>query len=93
MCIQLRANVTMPDMQISTDVLDFERVKCGECKVVTVQIYNHKHVRCEWNSLPSEKDKKKVRAKDYVIRVVCCVCKTGKRNYFDTDRLCSNSPK
>ena len=59
-CIQLRANVTMPDMQVSADVLTFDDVVCGECKVVTVQIYNHKHVRCEWNSLPSEKDKRKV---------------------------------
>lgn len=61
-CVLLRANVTMPDMQISTDVLDFEEVKCGECKVVTVQLFNHKHVKCEWNSLPTEKEKKKVRA-------------------------------
>ena len=60
-CILLKANITMPDMQISTDVLDFEEVNCGECKVITVQLYNHKHVRCEWNSLPTEKEKKKVR--------------------------------
>lgn len=61
-CIQLRANVTMPDMQISADVLNFNEVTCGECKVVTVQIFNHKHVRCEWNSLPTESDRKKVSA-------------------------------
>ena len=60
-CLRLRANVTMPDMQISTDVLDFSHVCCGEAKVITVQIYNHKHVRCDWNSLPSEKDRLKVR--------------------------------
>ena len=51
----------MPDMQISTDVLDFDDVHCGEAKVVTVQLYNHKHVRCEWNSLPTDKERKKVR--------------------------------
>ena len=59
--IQLCANVTMPDMQISTDVLDFSDVTCGQCKVITVQLYNHQHVPCEWNSIPSEKDRVKVR--------------------------------
>ena len=60
MVIEAKANVTMPDMHISTDVLEFSDVKCGECKVITVQLHNHQHVRCEWNSVPTEKDKKKV---------------------------------
>ncbi|CAH1779299.1 unnamed protein product [Owenia fusiformis] len=59
-CIKLRANVTMPDMEISSDTLDFGNVNCGECKVITVQLHNHKHVKCEWNSIAEQKDKKKV---------------------------------
>ncbi|XP_041375521.1 hydrocephalus-inducing protein homolog [Gigantopelta aegis] len=57
-CINLKANVTMPDMEISDDVLMFNEVRCGECKVVTVQLHNHQHVPCEWNSLPLDKDRK-----------------------------------
>lgn len=56
----MKANVTMPDMQISTDVLDFQEVRCGECKVITVQLHNHKPVKCEWNSLPTESERRKV---------------------------------
>ncbi|XP_074644164.1 hydrocephalus-inducing protein homolog [Tubulanus polymorphus] len=59
-CIRLRAHVTMPDMEISTDALDFGDVKCGDCKVITVQLHNHKYVRCEWSSIVVEKNKKKV---------------------------------
>ena len=57
-CIHIHANVTMPDMKISSDVLEFGDVKCGECRIVTVQLYNHKEVRCDWNSLPIKKKKK-----------------------------------
>ena len=57
--LRLKANVTMPDMQISSDVVDFGDIKCGECKIVTVQIYNHKEVRCDWSAsyLPNKDDK------------------------------------
>ncbi|XP_013405663.1 hydrocephalus-inducing protein [Lingula anatina] len=57
--VRLHANVTMPEMTVSADTLEFGEVKCGECKIITIQLYNHKFVRCEWNSLPLEKDKKK----------------------------------
>ena len=50
MCICMRANVTMPDMSISADVLEFEEVKCGECKVITIQLHNHMEVRCDWTA-------------------------------------------
>ena len=58
--MHLKANVTMPDMQISDDSLDFGEVRCGECRVVIVQLHNYQHVKCEWNSLPTEKEKKQV---------------------------------
>ncbi|KAH3778713.1 hypothetical protein DPMN_180183 [Dreissena polymorpha] len=58
--MHLKAHVTMPDMQISDDSLDFGVVRCGECRVVIVQLHNYQQVKCEWNSLPTEKEKKKV---------------------------------
>ena len=64
-CLRLIANVTMPDMEISTDILEFGEVRCGECRVVTVQLHNHKHVDCEWNSHPTEREKRKVEYSDF----------------------------
>lgn len=40
----------MPDLQISNDIVDFSEVKCGECKIITVQLHNHKEVRCDWSA-------------------------------------------
>jgi len=48
----------MPNMEISDDTLDFRDVNCGECKVITVQLHNSQQVKCEWNSNPTEKDRK-----------------------------------
>ena len=59
-CLRLRANVTVPDMQISTDVIEFGEVKCGECQTITVQLYNHQAVRCDWVAVPCEENKKPV---------------------------------
>lgn len=53
--------MTMPDMQVSTDLLEFGPVQCGQCKVVTIQLFNHNKVKCEWTSLPTEKEKRLVR--------------------------------
>ncbi len=60
--IAVRANVTMPSLKISDDVVDFADVKCGECRVITVQLHNDQHVRCEWSAAPvfADKDKNKV---------------------------------
>ena len=57
--IRLKANVTMPDLQISSDVVEFGDVKCGECKIVTIQLNNHKEVRCDWSAayLPKKDEK------------------------------------
>ncbi|XP_052816168.1 hydrocephalus-inducing protein homolog isoform X2 [Mya arenaria] len=62
--MHLKANVTMPDMQISDDSLDFGEVRCGECRVVIVQLHNYQNVKCEWNSLPTEKEKKQLWKSD-----------------------------
>ena len=60
--LRLKANVTMPDMEISSDVVEFGEVICGSCQIITVQLHNHKHVRCEWSTLPTEKELKEVRS-------------------------------
>merc|ERR1712154_387866 len=59
--LRLKAHVTMPDMEVSDDVLEFAEVKCGECKVITVQLHNHQMVKCEWDSTPTDDAKKKPR--------------------------------
>ena len=35
------------------------QVRCGECKIITVQLHNHKEVRCDWSAsyLPKRDDK------------------------------------
>lgn len=58
--MRLKANVTMPDMLISSDVLEFGDVICGNCQIITIQIHNHKQVRCEWSALPTEKELREV---------------------------------
>ncbi|XP_025115052.1 hydrocephalus-inducing protein-like isoform X4 [Pomacea canaliculata] len=58
--LRLRGIVTMPDMEVSDDVLEFQEVKCGECKVITVQFHNHQQVRCDWFSGLEEEYKAKL---------------------------------
>ena len=56
----LRASVTVPDMQISTDIVEFGEVRCGECRIINVQLHNHQSVHCEWVAIPPEDNKKQV---------------------------------
>ena len=35
----------MPDIQLSCDAIDFDAVVCGQCKVVTIQMFNYTQVR------------------------------------------------
>ena len=72
--LRLRAHVTMPDMEISDDVLEFNEVKCGECRVITVQIHNHQHVRCDWFSGQTDEEKKQVRQLRVLWPGLCQVC-------------------
>ena len=43
--LQMRANVAMPGMAVSTESLDFGTVECGQCKVMTIQLHNQQQVR------------------------------------------------
>lgn len=38
----------MPDLNVSNDTLDFGTVKCGECKIATIQLKNPQDIPCEW---------------------------------------------
>ena len=53
----LRAIVAVPDVKVSDDVIDFEAVQCGQCKVVTIQLHNQEQVRCEWSAVNPENKK------------------------------------
>ncbi|CAG9464033.1 unnamed protein product [Pedinophyceae sp. YPF-701] len=46
--LTLRANVVVPDLQLSTDALDFGAVQCGHTKVITVQLHNPREVALDW---------------------------------------------
>ena len=50
--IELIATVTKPSLQISRSEIDFERVICGQCKIVTVRISNPFHVRYKLHLFP-----------------------------------------
>lgn len=46
--LQLKAEVVIPDLGSSHESLDFGSVKCGECKIATIQLKNEQKIRCEW---------------------------------------------
>ena len=58
--LRIKAVVTMPDMTVSTDSLDFGVVECGNSMVMTIQLHNNQQVRCDWSSEPPEEKKEKV---------------------------------
>jgi len=51
LCVRLLANITTPAVELSTDHVDFGLVKCGECNVISVQLYNAQPVTCHWDSM------------------------------------------
>ncbi|KAL5255873.1 hypothetical protein ACHWQZ_G011188 [Mnemiopsis leidyi] len=57
--LRMQAHVTMPDLFVSSDTLDFGDVKCGECCIITIQLFNNNQVPCSWNSRPSSAAKRK----------------------------------
>eukprot|EP00794_Sanderia_malayensis_P018879 gene18879-20779_t len=57
--LRLKAHVTMPNVELSCETVDFDTVICGQCKVVTVQMYNNTHVKCEWTAEAMEEKRRK----------------------------------
>ena len=43
--MKLSANVTLPMMEVSSSSLDFSTVLCGQCKIITVRLYNTRQVK------------------------------------------------
>ncbi|XP_051884712.1 hydrocephalus-inducing protein homolog [Pristis pectinata] len=56
----LQATVTEPDLTVSSEHLDFGTVQCGHCQVITIQLYNHLQVPCEWSFTDTSIVKKKL---------------------------------
>ena len=52
--IRLRARVVTPSLKIENETLDFGDIRCGEARIVTIQLYNPEPVRCEWAVLPEK---------------------------------------
>ena len=48
--IVLRANVVTPEIELSSEKLDYGRIIVGQCKVLTVQLHNVRDVPCEWQA-------------------------------------------
>ncbi|KAJ3416712.1 hypothetical protein HDV05_000542 [Chytridiales sp. JEL 0842] len=48
--LTLRADVTLPDLQLSCNEVDFAEVLCGHRKTITIQLQNKNTVPCEWTS-------------------------------------------
>lgn len=44
MCITLKANVVMPELELKQDVLGFGEVQAGRCRVICVDFVNHRWV-------------------------------------------------
>ncbi len=47
--MELHANITIPDITVETDSIDFNKVLIGQRKTIFVRFTNDKEVACEWN--------------------------------------------
>ena len=54
--VSMVADVITPAVCPSTDCIDFGVVKCGECRVVSVQLVNEQLVPCAWRYSQSSSD-------------------------------------
>jgi hydrocephalus-inducing protein len=48
--LTLKADVTVPDLSVSTKAVSFGEVLCGYRKTVTIALTNVNSVKCEWNA-------------------------------------------
>jgi len=47
--IEFVANLTIPEIKMSTELVDFDRVCVNTRKTIKIRIENDKDVMCEWN--------------------------------------------
>ncbi|KAJ3184326.1 hypothetical protein HK101_009853, partial [Irineochytrium annulatum] len=50
----LRADVTLPDLSVSSNEIDFGEIVCGRRKTVSIQLQNKNTVACEWTTIPPD---------------------------------------
>uniref|UniRef100_F6WJJ0 HYDIN axonemal central pair apparatus protein n=1 Tax=Monodelphis domestica TaxID=13616 RepID=F6WJJ0_MONDO len=81
--ICLRAKVTTPSLSLSHDKVEFGTIQCGQCQVVTIQLYNDLPVSCEWSiHNPRQVSKLDKRMPKYLRRKLLAELKP-KRQAFD----------
>ncbi|XP_047678536.1 hydrocephalus-inducing protein-like isoform X5 [Tachysurus fulvidraco] len=57
--VRLSAVVTLPSLTTSTNMLQFDSVQCGMCKVAIIQLHNPEPVPCKWSIKEEEQPKRK----------------------------------
>jgi hydrocephalus-inducing protein len=57
--IEIRANVTVPELGFSDQEVNFGKVICGQKKTITLRISNDREVECNWTILQKKEQKKK----------------------------------
>jgi adenylate kinase family enzyme len=45
---EVKANIIIPEVEVSMTNIDFGSLYLGYCKIVTVQLHNQKDIPCEW---------------------------------------------
>jgi hypothetical protein len=65
--LTLKAVVVIPDLVLSSSVLDFGEVATAHCKVYTVQLHNQQPVPCEWSIKKPAVDSPKLKDWDFFV--------------------------
>ncbi|KAK2848119.1 hypothetical protein Q7C36_009801 [Tachysurus vachellii] len=66
--VRLCAVVTIPNLTTSTNMLQFDTVQCGMCKVAIIQLHNPEPVPCKWSIKEEEQPKRKVKTEKHIPR-------------------------
>ncbi|XP_053479109.1 hydrocephalus-inducing protein homolog [Ictalurus furcatus] len=64
--VRLLAVVMRPSLTASTNMLQFDSVQCGMCKVATLQLHNPEPVPCKWSIKEEEQLKRKVKTEKHI---------------------------
>ncbi|ORY39534.1 hypothetical protein BCR33DRAFT_853320, partial [Rhizoclosmatium globosum] len=54
--LSLQADVTLPDLHLSTNEVEFGEVMCGLRKTMSIQLHNKNSVPCEWSTICALQD-------------------------------------
>ena len=57
--IEIRANVTVPELDFSSKEINFDKVICGQKKIITLRISNDREVECNWSIIQKKEPKKR----------------------------------